>query len=944
MRVGETVTIEKVRLHNFLSHQETVLEFDRGVTVFVGPNGAGKSSILEAIYFALTGKGWRTRGNEKKPLIRAGANDAVVELWLKVGNDELHIRRTISRKGRSGTEVRFRGELIRSEDDANRKLREILGLGPDALRVVGILPQGGITALFLEYGPAERKSMIDKLLGLDAYEEAGKHLGEYVIEPETSVLTTFPIQPTRTSLSRFREHVRKQASLISSKKAELDAKKLKIKELEMELEKTKGKSRELQSRIDSLKRELENLAQLEAKKAKTEGEAAKLSERLELIRKKKSELEARLREIEKNLTNAETIRAMAELLDTAKELRQARIEFRETKEKLEREEERLKGIKENLEKLRSLIKKYPGGPDAVKASLEKLKSDLDAARKELTEAGNRVVRLETEIKNLENEVSKAESAVSEFIRKASSVLGKSYLDVNEVINELLNRHSELKEKLEARKNELADNEARYNTFLERARAAKEKLEILIAGEAGGKCPLCGTKLDEQHMRQVEEKLRAELSEAQEHAEKLKTRIKELEEELSSLEEAFDSVSNLVKSIDDIRLLIDEGARKRAELKEKLREAEKARERRYKLEPTVSELEKEIEELRGAFSEALMIPQLMKTVSEEDYKRQLEEVENLRVKLKELREKIAGMEVKLGKVFDLSAGIDEIIRAAEEAKVKAQRLSELEVTAATIKEQLNELRAEEDEIVNTLKKMKEELSALKTELKRKEEIEKQVRELEDELTKVSKSVSETEGRINALRDSVNELSQEIGLMQEDLKKLLDAWFKAEVLRWVKERVLHKDGAPRLLRTAYIRYAEEIVRDHLEKFNLEYSDVTIDEDFNILLKSPSTQGEGIDIARLSGGERVVASLIALLALHKIVSKGRLGFLILDEPTIHLDTDRRRRLIDVLKEFKGGEVIHQLIIVTHDEEVKEAADTVYEVSRAARYSEVKEVELYE
>ncbi len=942
--MGETVTIKKVRLHNFLSHQETILEFDRGVTVFVGPNGAGKSSILEAIYFALTGKGWRTRGNEKKPLIRAGANDAVVELWLRVGNDELHIRRTISRKGRSGTEVRFRGELIRSEDDANRRIREILGLGHDALRVVGILPQGGITALFLEYGPAERKSMIDKLLGLDAYEEAGKHLGEYVIEPETSVLTTFPIQPTRTSLSRFREHVRKQAALISSKKAELDTKKLKIKELETELEKAKERSKELQTRIDSLKTELENLAQLEVRKAKTEGEAAKLSERLELIRKKKSELKARLREIEKSLTNAETIKAMAELLDTAKELKQARNEFRETEEKLEREEERLKGIQENLEKLRSLMRKYPGGPDAVKASLEKLETDLDGVKKELNKVEIRVARLETEIENLRNEVSKAETKVSEFVKNASSVLGKSLSDVNEVIDELLRWHNELKEKLEARRNELADKEAKYNTFLERARAAKEKLEILMTGEAGGKCPLCGTKLDEQHMRQVEEKLRAELSEAQEHAEKLRALIKGLKEELSSLEKAFDSVSNLVKSIDEIRSLIDEWTRKRAELKEKLREAKEARDRKSNLEPTVDELKKRIEELRGAYSEALMIPQLMKTVSEEDYNRQLEEVKNLRAKLKELREKIAGMEVKLGKVFDLSAGIDKIIRAAEEAKVKAQKLSELQGTAATIKEQLNELTAEEKEVDDTLKKMKKELSALKTELKRKEEIEKQVKELEDELAKVNKSVSETEGRINALRDSVSELTREIGLMQEDLRKLIDAWFKAEVLRWVKEKVLHKDGAPRLLRTVYIRCAEETVRDLLERFNLEYSDVTIDEDFNILLKSPSTGGEGIDIARLSGGERVAASLIALLALHKIISKGRLGFLILDEPTIHLDTERRRRLIDVLKEFKGGEVIQQLIIVTHDEEVKEAADTVYEVSRVERYSKVREVELYE
>ena len=45
--------IKTVELVNFISHSETKLDLDEGVTVFVGSNGAGKSSIIDGITFAL---------------------------------------------------------------------------------------------------------------------------------------------------------------------------------------------------------------------------------------------------------------------------------------------------------------------------------------------------------------------------------------------------------------------------------------------------------------------------------------------------------------------------------------------------------------------------------------------------------------------------------------------------------------------------------------------------------------------------------------------------------------------------------------------------------------------------------------------------------------------------------------------------------------------------
>jgi len=64
--------------------------------------------------------------------------------------------------------------------------------------------------------------------------------------------------------------------------------------------------------------------------------------------------------------------------------------------------------------------------------------------------------------------------------------------------------------------------------------------------------------------------------------------------------------------------------------------------------------------------------------------------------------------------------------------------------------------------------------------------------------------------------------------------------------------------------------------------------------------------------------------LLALSEVLSQ--LDFLILDEPTTHLDENRRRELVTVLEKLRR---VPQLIIVDHHPELLEAADTRFRVT---------------
>jgi exonuclease SbcC len=63
---------------------------------------------------------------------------------------------------------------------------------------------------------------------------------------------------------------------------------------------------------------------------------------------------------------------------------------------------------------------------------------------------------------------------------------------------------------------------------------------------------------------------------------------------------------------------------------------------------------------------------------------------------------------------------------------------------------------------------------------------------------------------------------------------------------------------------------------------------------------------------------------MALSEVLSE--LDFLILDEPTTHLDENRRKELVNVLENLRR---VPQLIIVDHHSELLTAADTRFQVS---------------
>lgn len=133
--------VRSVRLTNFRSHENFVLECDSQTTTIVGENGCGKTSILEAIYEALRGKSFRATDKE---ILKRGSDFYRVELEYSDG------RRVV---------VVFDGEKkeFLVEDGKLRRLPKkmqypIVLFEPDDLHLVGA-------------SPTTRRGYFDKVFG-----------------------------------------------------------------------------------------------------------------------------------------------------------------------------------------------------------------------------------------------------------------------------------------------------------------------------------------------------------------------------------------------------------------------------------------------------------------------------------------------------------------------------------------------------------------------------------------------------------------------------------------------------------------------------------------------------------------------------------------------------------------------------------------------------------
>lgn len=130
------MVINNLKLINYRNYQNKTFNFDNGLNVLVGKNAQGKTNVLEAIFYAVIGRSFKT--SKEKEIIKWGEHRAYIcgEFSKKFRDEKIEIFFDENKK-----------KSIKVDDISIRKIGELMGVtnavffSPDELKLVKESPE-----------------------------------------------------------------------------------------------------------------------------------------------------------------------------------------------------------------------------------------------------------------------------------------------------------------------------------------------------------------------------------------------------------------------------------------------------------------------------------------------------------------------------------------------------------------------------------------------------------------------------------------------------------------------------------------------------------------------------------------------------------------------------------------------------------------------------------
>ena len=255
---------------------------------------------------------------------------------------------------------------------------------------------------------------------------------------------------------------------------------------------------------------------------------------------------------------------------------------------------------------------------------------------------------------------------------------------------------------------------------------------------------------------------------------------------------------------------------------------------------------------------------------------------------------------------------------ELAKLKPYNENFFKISQEITKEE--KLKQKRQNIQERIEKIRSEISSLKDSLPDIEEIsEEKLKNLQNEISFLQSQIGQLEGQLKILNDELSQVIEKLKVI-EDINKKIEKYKKLEI-------VLGAKGIQRIIRENALYRLPKMVNFIFSRFGFGFNQIKFSENFDISILANTIERKDryISIGAISGGQKVALGLALRLALSNFLSS-KTDFLILDEPTIHLDQQRREELVSILLNLKNQNFLNQLIVITHDKELEDTADQIY------------------
>ena len=584
---------------------------------------------------------------------------------------------------------------------------------------------------------------------------------------------------------------------------------------------------------------------------------------------------------------------------------------------------------EDLEKAREVLKPYIrrfrealGELNMLRQEIVRLENELKKIDRELEHLGKEIDRLSEEESSLREEVAKIERSRDMVLElEKLRELVKKIEELEKIENEL----AQVKEALQFVNAIQSIDVGALRTRMKDYRDLKRRFEELkkrfedIEREQRSIVSKLGLDSDEnivEAVRRLVEMRRFEMG-------RMEAELRIYREALKVIRDSATCPVCGSPLTDEHRLRVEE------ELREKVKRLEEAMSRSVRELRELEEYLRRLEKLEYAKNETQA---LLDNVAE-----QLDEVRQVLKPMLSRAQELCS-ELSKVKVFESCFRNESCV----EALACVQRMVEKIVGRVTALEERRRKLYEElggvsrDSVLERVEILEGSLRALGIDPRTSyAELDRRYRELMEKLRIVEQQRAAAMQRVKDLETRRSEIFERINKIREDVKRLEKYAQVLPVLEKLHDEVLGRDGLlarelTKLARSVIERYANNILRS----LGLGLS-IRISEEFDISVKS--SVGD-LNVKSVSGGERTAIATALRMALAYAVLGRAPGFFILDEPTAHLDAERRTVLFDLIK--KISESLPQVIVVTHDMEVVDRADHVLEVVKEGTKSVVRYV----
>ena len=475
--------------------------------------------------------------------------------------------------------------------------------------------------------------------------------------------------------------------------------------------------------------------------------------------------------------------------------------------------------------------------------------------------------------------------------------------------------------------------------------------------------------DDTHIEILErdlERSHLEIKEAEPEKKQLELKQKQIQEELKKLQKELEIETPKVDKIKQLELRKDELLRY---VKETMKE----------IQQKISENERKIRDCEGCFEEIKLkvdFESKIQKVEEaiEDTLRKIQEMTSQIASLKEKQILASKLQLKdnkcpvcdsivekLNPFFQEEHIKEEIIKLQENIKLKekerdmytqkkkeflekVQKTRDAEATlrahSINTKEELMEIQKETQIQKAKLPMMNnndlKEISQiddhskvifeniLKLEVDTKGFSEKEFLNLKNTISEKQTSLSQMDQQVGGILEKIDKAKREIETIEKVILELKIVKKYVSKLDKVQTNIFSRDGSVATsLRSWALNSISVKASEYLSFLNTKIQRIALSEKARDVSIACYSKTEVLELESLSGGEKVSVALALRLGMASLLGSSNLNLMILDEPTTHLDAERKKSLVRVLSqltEISNSQTPMQFLIITHDAEIFE------------------------